>query len=158
MSRAAVRSAGSAAPCPWTLRRVTSTPAVVTAGARRRNAALAPVYQLPVTQRDQPDGRTMREGGAPSCRVPPKSGASGTQTSEGNCLPNRYLRSSGRGGKAGTPTGRTPCLPRCLPDWVPVTFRDREPAGMLRREVHPLSADLIPSQLTATAHLTVRAS
>lgn len=47
----AVRSAGSAAPCPWTLRRVTSTPAVVTAGARRRNAALAPVYQLPVTQR-----------------------------------------------------------------------------------------------------------
>ena len=53
-----------------------------------------------------------------------------------NCLPDRYLRSSGRGGKAGTTTGRTPCLP----DWVPVTFRDREPAGMVRREVHPRAA------------------
>jgi hypothetical protein len=85
---------------------------------------------------------------------PPEIGGFGAQRSEGNCLPGRYLRSSGRGGKAGTPTGRTPCLP----DWVPVTFRDREPAGMVRREVHPLSADLVPSQLIAAAHLTVRAS
>ena len=36
-----------------------------------------------------------------------------------------------------------------------MTFRDHEPAGMVRHEVHPLSADLVPSQLIAAAHVNI---
>ena len=110
---------------------------------------VAAVHQSSVTQGDRPDGRTVREGGAPWCRLDRKSGVSGASGSAGSYLPGRCMRSSGRGGKAGTRTGRTPCLPVCLPEWVPVTFCDREPAGMVRRGAHPLSAGLAPSPLTA---------
>jgi hypothetical protein len=63
------------------------------------------------------------------------------------------LCSSGQGGKAGTPTGRTPCLPPGLPEWVPVTFCDCEPAGMVRRGAQ----DLAPSSLTAPRISSLRA-
>jgi len=38
---------------------------------------LATIDQLPVTQRDRPYGRTGREGCAPWCRLPRKSGVFG---------------------------------------------------------------------------------
>jgi hypothetical protein len=51
------------------------------------------------------------EGGRSGCRLPGKSGGSAEPSKAGSCLPGRCQRSSGRACKAGTQTGRTPCLP-----------------------------------------------
>jgi hypothetical protein len=56
---------------------------------------------------------------------PEIGGVPGHTQAEGVASLIKGLRSSGQGGKAGTPTGRTPCFPHRLPDGVPVTFRDR---------------------------------
>jgi len=87
----------------------------------------------------------MREGGAPWRRLDRKTGVSEANASAGNCLPNQGLPSSERGGKAGTRAGRTPCLPHCLPDKVPVTFCDRARRNGSSR-AHPLNAG--PRSLT----------
>ena len=57
---------------------------------------------------------------------PPEIGSSPNSRGEtGNYLPDRYPRSLGQGGKSGRRSGRTPCLPDRLPDWVPVTVSHR---------------------------------
>jgi hypothetical protein len=54
-------------------------------------------------------------------------------------------------------TGRTPCLPPRLPEWVPITFCDREPAAMVRRGAHPLSVGPRSVAVDSAAHLFFRA-
>jgi hypothetical protein len=50
---------------------------------------LVTVPQPLVTHGDRQDGRTMREGGAPWCRLDRKSGVSGACASGGSCLPDQ---------------------------------------------------------------------
>ena len=71
----------------------------------------------------------------------PENGGSEANARAGNRFPHQSLRSSGRGGKAGTRAGRTPCLP----DGVPVTFCDRASRNGSSR-AHPLNAG--PGSLT----------
>jgi hypothetical protein len=87
----------------------------------------------------------MREGGAPWRRLDRKTGVSEVNARAGNRLPHQGLQSSGRGGKAGTRAGRTPCLPYCLPDGIPVSFCDRASRNGPSR-AHPLNAG--PGSLT----------
>lgn len=91
------------------------------------------------------------------CRLARISGVSGAYGSAGSSLPGRCMGSSGRGGKVGTQTGRTPFLPVCLPERVPMTFCDREPAGMVRRGAHPLSVGPRSVTVDSAAHLVFRA-
>jgi hypothetical protein len=59
------------------------------------------------------------------------------------------MRSSGQGGKAGTQTGRTPCLPPRLPEWVPMTLCDvSQPEWFVAKRIRS-APDLAPSPLTA---------
>lgn len=55
------------------------------------------------------------------------------------CLAFVQLRAGRHGGDPGRENS--------LPEWVPVTFCDREPAGMVRRGARPLSAG--PRSVTA---------
>ena len=45
-----------------------------------------------------------------------------------------------KAGRRGRDPDRENSLPPFLPDWVPVTFSDRELAAMVPRGAHPLSA------------------
>ena len=67
------------------------------------------------------EGREARRGVV----GPRKAGFHGTQGSR-EPPPSPLLRSSMWGGKEREERGRTPCLPVCLPDWVPVTVCDHK--------------------------------
>jgi hypothetical protein len=55
-------------------------------------------------------------------------------------LPPWLMYAQLRAGRQGRDPDRENSLPPWLPPWVvPVTFCDREPAGMVRRGAHPLS-------------------
>jgi hypothetical protein len=88
-------------------------------GLRSLHRSTWPFLSAPSYPSDQPDDSNSEGGRRLTISPPPKSGVSGAQTSGGNCLLDRCLRSSRRGGKAGIQTGRTPCLPHRLPEWVP---------------------------------------
>jgi hypothetical protein len=63
--------------------------------------------------------RTIEQRGREGHRVVVSTGNRGFpghRQAQGSCLPNLGLRSSGRGGKARTEGGRTPCLSHRLPD------------------------------------------
>ena len=57
---------------------------------------------------------------------PPEIGVSPNLSGVGDWLPGRCLRSSGQGGTTGRRSGRTPRLP----DEIPVTLQDRQPAAV----------------------------
>jgi hypothetical protein len=76
-------SAGSVAPCPLTVRLVTSDSAVELLEHVGGTQLLATVPQPPVTHGDRSNGRTVGEGGAPWCRLGRKTGVPGHTQAKG---------------------------------------------------------------------------
>jgi hypothetical protein len=105
--------------------------------ARWQNAASRCRLSRSVIRRDRQGGRHSEGGRHVPMSRPLEIRGSPDLREVGGCLPRRCLRSLGKGGRAGMRTGRTPCLPACLLDWVPVTLCDSKLSRSGTRGAHP---------------------